>query len=379
MKKIIFRKLMLDYMSFFIIALFSSGIVIWVFQAVNFLDIMIEDGRSYSVYISYSLLNFPKILNKLFPFVLFFSLFYVTIKYETSNELIIFWNFGINKIQLINFVFKFSIVLMIIQLIFSSVIVPKSQDLARSFLRTSTVNFYENFIKPKRFNDTIKKVTIYSERKDIDGNLYNLYLKKEIDQNNFQITYAKKGYFREFNNLPVLVLFNGETITSKNNQITNFSFSKSDFPINNTETNSFVVQQKTQELSSYNLLECMNFLIVANKKTRKDPKIINCKENNINNIFKEIYKRFIVPFYILVLSLTPLFVTMLSKESSKYFKLKMITFFIGLFFIIFSETTIRLISDSITKNISISLLPFIFIIILYTIFFKQFNPKNFKK
>jgi lipopolysaccharide export system permease protein len=379
MKKIIFKKLLLDYMSFFIIALLSSAVVIWVFQAVNFLDIMIEDGRSYSVYISYSLLNFPKVINKLFPFILFFSLFYVTIKYENNNELIIFWNFGINKIQLINFVFKFSIILMIIQLIFSSMIVPKSRDLARSFLRSSTINFYENFIKPKRFNDTIKKVTIYSERKDIDGNLYNLYLKKEIDQNNFQITYAKKGYFREFNNLPVLVLFNGETITSKNNQITNFSFSKSDFPINNTETNSFVVQQKTQELSSYNLLECMNFLIVANKKTRKDPKIINCKENNINNIFKEIYKRFIVPFYILVLSLTPLFVTLLSKESSKYFKLKMITFLIGLFFIIFSETTIRLISDSIIKNISISLLPFIFVIILYTIFFKQFNPKNFKK
>ena len=379
MKKIIFKKLLSDYMSFFIIALLSSAVVIWVFQAVNFLDIMIEDGRSYSVYISYSLLNFPKIINKLFPFILFFSLFYVTIKYENNNELIIFWNFGINKIQLINFVFKFSIILMIIQLIFSSMIVPKSRDLARSFLRSSTVNFYENFIKPKRFNDTIKKVTIYSERKDIDGNLYNLYLKKEIDQNNFQITYAKKGYFREFKNLPVLVLFNGETITSKNNQITNFSFSKSDFPINNTETNSFVVKQKTQELSSYNLLECMNFLIVANKKTRKDPKIINCKENNINNIFKEIYKRFIVPFYILVLSLTPLFVTLLSKESSKYFKLKMITFLIGLFFIIFSETTIRLISDSIIKNISISLLPFIFVIILYTIFFKQFNPKNFKK
>ena len=111
MKKIIYRKLLLDYMSFFLIALFSSGIVIWVFQAVNFLDIMIEDGRSYSVYISYSLLNFPKILNKLFPFVLFFSLFYVTIKYEANNELIIFWNFGENKIQLVNFVFKFSCIL----------------------------------------------------------------------------------------------------------------------------------------------------------------------------------------------------------------------------------------------------------------------------
>jgi len=378
MKKIIFRKLLSDYMSFFIIALISSTVVIWVFQAVNFLDIMIEDGRSYSVYISYSLLNFPKIINKLFPFILFFSLFYVTIKYENNNELIIFWNFGINKIQLINFIFKFSIILMIIQLIFSSIIVPKSQDLARSFLRTSTVNFYENFIKPKRFNDTIKKVTIYSERKDIEGNLYNLYLKKEIDQNNFQITYAKRGYFKEFNNLPVLVLFNGETITSKNNEITNFSFSKSDFPINNAETNSIVVQQKTQELSSYNLLKCINFFI-STKKNKIDPKIINCRNKNKNNIFKEVYKRFIVPFYILVLSLTPLFVTILSKENSKYFKLKLVTFLVGLFFIIFSETTIRLISDSIMNNIYISLLPFIFIITLYSIFFRQFKTKHFKR
>ena len=365
-------------MSFFLIALFSSGIVIWVFQAVNFLDIMIEDGRSYGVYISYSLLNFPKIINKLFPFVLFFSLFYIIIKYENNNELIIFWNFGINKIQLVNLILKFSILLMIIQMIFSSLIVPKSQDLSRSFLRSSTINFYENFIKPKRFNDTIKKVTIYSERKDRKGNLYNLYLKKETNQNNFQITYAKKGYFKEFNNLPVLVLFDGETITSKNNKITNFSFSKSDFPINNSETNTFHSRQKTKEVSSFNLLKCVNFLM-STKENKIDPKILNCETKNKNNIFKEIYKRFIIPFYILVLSLTPLFVITLSKENSKYSKLKIFTFLVGIFFIIFSETTIRLISDSVVKNISISLLPFIFIIILYSIFFIQFNLKYSKK
>ena len=128
MKKILFRKLLIDYMSFFVIALFSSSIIIWVFQAVNYLDIMIEDGRDYLVYINYTLLNFPKILSKLFPFVLFFSLFYVTIKYENNNELIIFWNFGVNKITLVNFIIKSSIVLMLIQIILSSVIVPKSLD-----------------------------------------------------------------------------------------------------------------------------------------------------------------------------------------------------------------------------------------------------------
>jgi lipopolysaccharide export system permease protein len=70
---------------------------------------------------------------------------------------------------------------------------------------------------------------------------------------------------------------------------------------------------------------------------------------------------------------------MLSKENLKYFKLKLVTFLVGIFFIIFSETTIRLISKSMIKNIFISLLPLIFIIILYSIFIKQFNTKHLKK
>ena len=113
MKKILFRKLLKDYMSFFFIALIGSSVVVWVFQAVNFLDIMIEDGRDYMIYVNYSLLNFPKILSKLYPFVLFFSLFYVTSKYELNNELMIFWNFGINKIEIVSLITKFSLVLLL--------------------------------------------------------------------------------------------------------------------------------------------------------------------------------------------------------------------------------------------------------------------------
>ena len=90
MKKILFRKLLSNYLIFFSLALISTSVVIWVFQAVNYLDIMVEDGRDYMVYINFSLLNFPKIVSKIFPFVLFFSLFYVTTKHELDNELMIF-------------------------------------------------------------------------------------------------------------------------------------------------------------------------------------------------------------------------------------------------------------------------------------------------
>ena len=370
MKKILFRKLLLDYLSFFLIALFSSSIIIWVFQAVNFLDIMIEDGRDYMVYVNYSLLNFPKIFSKLLPFVIFFSLFYVTLRYENNNELMIFWSFGINKIQIINFIFRFSILIMFVQIILTSIIVPKSQDLARSFLRTSTVNFFGNFIKAKRFNDTIKGVTIYSGKKDDDGNLYNIYIKKEIEDNEFQITYARKGIFKKVNNIPILVLLDGQTIKGKDNKVTNFSFERSDFPLSKLETNT-TTYKKTQEISSEDLIKCF-FLIQKTKNKNSEIKIENCLPNNFNNILKELYKRFFIPLYIPLLMILPLLLLITSKENLNFSKVRLITFLAGLFIIVFSETSIRLISDTIHKNYSILIIPIIILLILYLFYLKKF-------
>ena len=371
MKKILFKKLLLDYMSFFLIALIASSIIIWVFQAVNFLDIMIEDGRNYLVYINYSLLNFPKIFSKLFPFVLFFSLFYVTVKYEINNELIILWNFGINKIQIINFILIISVCLMLIQVVLTSIIVPSSQDKARSFIRNSKVNFFENFIKPKRFNDTITNVTIYSEKKDNEGTLNNLYIKKEFDRDNLQITYAKKGIFKEVGNFPILVLFEGETITQKNNKFTNFSFSKSDFSLENLNTNT-TTNIKTQEISTIDLLRCINFLYDL-KLTNKRIDNPNCSKNNVKNILKEFYKRLIIPLYIPTLTLVPFLLIIQSKENINYFRIRIATFVIGLIFIIFSETTIRMISKILNENLILLSIPIISLMILYFLFLFKFS------
>ena len=73
MKKILFRKLLSDCVIFFLIALTSTSIIIWIFQAVNFLDIIVEDGRDYMVYVNYSLLSLPKIVSKIIPFAKSFA------------------------------------------------------------------------------------------------------------------------------------------------------------------------------------------------------------------------------------------------------------------------------------------------------------------
>ena len=177
MKKILFRKLLIDCLIFLFISLISTSVIIWVFQAVNFLDIIVEDGRDFKVYFNYTLLNFPKIISKILPFAVFFSFFYVLNRYELNNELIIFWNFGVHKIQLANFLFVFSGILMIIQLILTTLVVPNSQNFSRSLIRNSSVDFFESFVKPKKFNDNIKGLTIYADEKNKDGSLKNIYLR----------------------------------------------------------------------------------------------------------------------------------------------------------------------------------------------------------
>jgi lipopolysaccharide export system permease protein len=372
MKKILFRKLLKDCLVFFIITLFSTGLIIWVFQAVNFLDIIVEDGRNYLVYLNFSLLNFPKVLSKLLPFVLFISFLYVIGKYELNNELLIFWNFGINKIDLINFFIKFSFLIMLLQLFLTANVVPKSQDLARSFLRTSSIDYLENFIKPKIFNDAVKNLTIYSNSKDEFGNLREIYLKKGSG-GNFQITFAKEGRFKEIGKAQFLELKFGETISVIDDKITNFKFKKTDFNLSNFEDNT-TTYKKTQEVATVDLVKCYHNLMGLNfLKIDQDFKVENCNADNIDNILKELYKRIIIPLYIPVLILISLLLIFKSKENINYPRYRILIFLIGFSTIILSEMTIRLIKEDFLENLKFVLIPLILIISLYSNYLVRFK------
>ena len=377
MNKLIFKKILSDYLIFFIITLVSASVIVWVFQAVNFLDVMVEDGKGYFTYLSYSLLNFPKIISRLFPFILFFSFFYVLIKYENNNELLIFWNFGINKIQLVYFFLYFSLTLLFIQVVLTSFIVPNSLKYSRYIMKNSNFDLFDGFIKPKKFNDTIKDLTIYSEDKLENGEFVNVYIKKKTGVNSFQITFAKTGKLVIGSN-NIFELYDGETINNINNKISKFRFQRSDFSLNNLESN-VLEFNKLQETPSLVLWSCLNNLYKINfqfmKKIDMTEYKHNCNQAGLNNIFKELYKRYIIPLYIPVLFLITLLLILKSKEEKNYPKLKIIIFLINFFIIVLSETSLKFISNSMQDNILIMIIPLLITWFLIFNFIYQFKIK----
>ncbi len=374
MKKILYRKFLSDCLIFFLISLISTSIIIWVFQAVNYLDIVIDDGRDYNIYLSYAILSFPKIVSKILPFAFFFSFSYVIAKYELKNELLIYWNFGINKISFVNFFLLFSLFLFFIQIILTAFIVPKSQNLARSIIRTSDYNFVDNFIKVKKFNAAVNDLTIYTESKDKNNNFNNIYIKKDTDKDNFQITYAKKGVFKINNGKTVLELYDGQNTNAFNDKITTFSFSKSEFNLSLFSTNTILVK-KTQEHSTSELAKCVNNLTDNKIKDKSKIKetVRNCEITNLDNIIAELYKRLAIPMYIPALVLVALLLIVHSKEKINYSKYRVFVFLFGFFIIVFSESTLRFISNSFYNNLFIILIPFIIVATLYMYFVFKFN------
>ena len=379
MKKILFRKFLYDCLVFFMIALISTSVIIWVFQAVNYLDLVIDDGRDYLIYLNYTFLNFPKILSKILPFAFFFSFSYVIAKYELNNELLIYWNFGINKITFVNYFLFFSIFLLFIQIILTAIIVPSTQSAARGLLRDSDYNFINNFIKIKKFNAAVNNLTIYTESKETDGSFNNIYIKKNTGSNNFQVTYAKKGVIKSYKDFAVLELYNGENINLIDNNLTSFSFSKSEFNLSMFSTNTILVT-KTQEHKTVELLECVFSLTnrdIKDKEKIKE-KVRNCEVKNLDNIIAEIYKRLTIPFYIPALMLVSLMLIIHSKEKVNYSNYRIIVFLIGFLIIVFSETTLRFINDSFYNNLIISMIPIMVTILFYFYFIMKFNFKRSK-
>ena len=100
MKKIIFRKIAEDCIKFFLLTIFTISTIIWVLQAVNYLDFVIEDGHGFIVYFKYTLLSFPKILSRIFPFAIFLSFAYIFLKYENKDRL----EFSKTKLKFYKFV-----------------------------------------------------------------------------------------------------------------------------------------------------------------------------------------------------------------------------------------------------------------------------------
>ena len=367
MKKLIFKKLLFDITVFFLISSVTLGLIVWVIQAVNYMDFITEDGHSLGIYFKYTLLSLPKILSRILPFILFISVFYNLIKLENNNELLVYWTYGISKLKFINILFIFSLLFLIIQIVLSIYVVPISLDKGRDYIKTSDLDFFPSLIKEKKFIDTVSDLTIFVDKINSKGELVNIFLKDQIEDKESQIIHAKKGILQKQNGKNFLVLVDGEFINNLEGKVTNFSFKKTNFDLSKYSTKT-TTYRKIQEVDILVLINCLKNLYLKTNYTEVEDFV--CNNESLKNIKQETLKRIFKPFYIPVICLIASLLIFASKDSYVYSRVKIILFLFGIIALIASEISVRYSGLDNTKSLIFIGIPLMMIFIIYSIIFK---------
>ena len=374
MKKLIFRKFLLDALLSFLVLIISFSLIVWVIQAVNYLDYVSEDGHGFKVYFLYTLFNFPKIFSKLFLISLFISLFYIILKYENDNELSIYWSVGISKINFINNILKFSILLLIFQFSLTSYFYPKSQNMSKSFIRMSSIDFFPSLIKEKKFIDTLSNLTIYVDEQSDDKKKFKNILIKDQNTGNYeyQIIVAREGAIETKNNVNYLILKKGEIFSNSNNKdFSNFKFENFEFNLSNFGSKTMVTP-KIQENKSSNIIKCYLNNSNTNRTFYINPdELVSCDEGIKKEIVQEIFKRFYQPFFIPVLCLIACIQIINNKFNNHYSFYKIMIFISGFVILFTSEILIKYTGNNFTQDIIVLIFPIIVFLLIYLFVLKK--------
>ena len=375
MKKIIFKNFLRETTIFFLLSCSSVALIVWVIQAVNYLGFVTEDGHGFKIYFLYTLLSLPKIINEILPFMFFFAVFFTLVKYEDQNQTLIFWSNGIKKNEFLNVIIKYSLIFLILQLIMNVFLVPFTQDKARSFIRQSNVDFFPSLVKPKKFMDTVKKLTIYVDKKNDLDQFENIVIKDTYNSNDSRIIYAKTGFFSQINEQNFLILNQGKILNINKGKTTVINFNRTQLNLSEYDSKT-TKYPKLQEVNAVVLMKCL-----FQKEDQRS--LIMLGDNNefrfqcsreqkiLDNVSQEFFSRIFKPLYIPLLAIISALLLIKSKNSTGYSKYKIIIFLTGVVLISFSEILTKFFSYDFNKSFLLMIMPILFSIIFYFLFYKQ--------
>tara|TARA_Y100000590_G_scaffold340974_1_gene388944 strand:+ start:59 stop:1204 length:1146 start_codon:yes stop_codon:yes gene_type:complete len=379
MKNKIYKYFFYEFLRYFFIALFALAVIVWAVQAVNFLDLVTEDGHAFVTYFSYSFLTISKIITKLIPFCFLVACVLTILKFEKDNELIIIWTSGLNKIYIVNLIFRISLIVMLLQLFFTSIINPKLLNYSRFLLKNSEFQFIPSLLKEKQFNDAIKGLTVFVEEKDEGNKFKNIFIRDDgnnlstigSSSSNFAFTVlAKSGNVSEDKKSLVLYDGNIQKLTKNQDTVSIIKFEKTVLNFTGLTTKS-ISEPKMQETSTLKIFNC-----IKNNYTSIDMhNCTNSKQSKMDTKI-EINKRFGMPVFIPLISLICSFLLSSRRDEKIYNYSKYIYFLICFIVLVFAEIGVRYSGISWTHTAIYYFLPMGILPLAYLSLIRKFKYEN---
>ncbi len=360
----------------FLVILFGLSLIAITVKAVNFLDLIVENGYSIKTYFTYTVLNFFGVLTKFVPLSFLIALFLFIVKQIRDNEFIILWTSGVKKLQVVNLFLVSSLVILFFYIFLSSFIAPLSLNKSRLLLTKDGFNSFLPTIKVKQFSDSFKGFTFMVERK-YKNQIENVFIHDQSDilknltsenQSTTSTTIiANKGIVEEKR----MILFDGYILTEKKNLENNLiKFEQLNVSLKNLKNN-IIEQPKLQETSTLTLLNCL----LEDTKV----KFLDCRNDSKTELKSTLNRRFTLPFYLPVVALICSFLLIKTNAKRNYLLNKYSIFFLSFLILLYSELMIKFTGLSKMMGFVFIFTPLIFVPLLYFTLLLKFKKESFLK
>ena len=374
LKNKIYKYFTIEIIKTFITILFAFTAIAWTVRAVNFLDLVVENGHSVKVYLLFSLLNITNIITKFIPISFLLSLVVSILKFERQNELIILWTAGLNKMKLVNLFFLISILALIIQISFATFVTPNALNKSRNLIKLSDFDSVSSIIKINDFSDSFKDLTFYVQNRNQKNEMKNIFIRddgtflkglisNDEDSVNTTVT-AKSGYI---NNKKLILTEGSIQSKGKEGKLNNVNFKKTEISIDSLKPRAITVP-KLQETTTPILFKCLfKKNIEINKKS-----LGNCPQDNLKReVVETISRRVGMPFYIPLVSLICCFL-LISNRGKKYKTFKKYLYFaLSFLVLVLAEILVRYSGLSRTNTVLYFIFPFLLTPFVYLILIRS--------
>ncbi len=359
----IYQNFILEILKTFLVIIFGLSIIAWTVRAVNFLDLIVENGYSVITYFQYSFLNFMGIFTKFVPLSFLLALVIFIIRQINENEFVILWTSGVKKLTVVNLFLLTSVFILLFYLIFSAFITPYSLNKSRNLLSKDNFNSFLPTIRVQQFSDSFKGFTFLVENR-VNNEIENVFIfdnsniLKNISANQMdkssKTIIAEKGLVQEKG----MTLFNGQILSTNKENLKNniIKFEQLNIDLKNLQTNTIKLP-KLQETSTYDLASCL-----IGYKTNT---LLNCQESTKKEIITVLNRRIVLPIYIPLISLLCSFLLIKKKSKNNFLNNKYTIFALSFLILLYSELIIRYTGLSKIVSIIFLISPLILIPLIY--------------
>ena len=363
----IFRNYIIEIFKTFFTIIVGFSLIALTVRAVNFLELIVDNGYSVLTYFKYSILNVFGIAPKFFPLAFLISILIFLVKHINNNEFIILWTTGVKKIVLVNLLLFASFLVMILYLIFSTFLTPSALNKSREILGQSQFNSFLPTIRSQQFSDSFKGLTFFVEKK-VDNEIKSIFLHdtgnnlKNFSSSSSNLTsttiIAESGIVEKKG----LFLINGQIISNKTNKEENEIIKFQQLNIDLTKLTTTVIKDpKLQETSTIKLLSCY-FAKNINSNF--------CRKEAIKEITPILMRRLSLPLYLPVLVLICSF--LLTKKKN-YLNNKILVISFSFFVLIFIELILKYTGFNSFIKLLYFIMPLSIICIIYPFLFYKFS------